>query len=180
LYAIKSVSIIRNIFIAAFLAMNFLAVVSSQILPLNFKFQREFENLRANHLVQQYAYYTGLNNRWAMFSTIADFNWELIFTGISSESKFTVWKYPDPESKYSQSYRFYEIKSAKFHLNMYGNKNLRHRFAVYLCRKNVGVTAIQVSIKYATLNPPNLALASGVSRRDLIENIWETISCPKV
>ena len=85
-------------------------------------------------LVDRYAHLTGLNNRWEMFSHQSRFNW---WYGIQAVGPGGIGHDLDlpgiGQRSFAQRWLF-DFREAKYHLNLYGNEDLRQRYARYLCR----------------------------------------------
>jgi hypothetical protein len=85
-------------------------------------------------LIDRYAHLAGLNNRWEMFSHQSRFNWWYGVQAISNGGSEDLNLPNVGERTFAQRLLF-DFREAKYHLNLYGNEELRHRYARRVCRE---------------------------------------------
>jgi hypothetical protein len=85
-------------------------------------------------LIDRYAHLSGLNNRWEMFSHQSRFNWWYGIQGVTPDGTVVELNLPLVGERTFAERNFFDFREAKYHLNLYPNPDLRHRYGRYLCR----------------------------------------------
>lgn len=117
---------------------------------------------RANWLVRQYAYATGLDNRWIMFGRQSRFNWRFLFTARGADGVSALLPLPRQSQRSFLQRHFVDFREAKFHLNIYPNARALSAYASHLCRAypslaGTPVKSIRIELEHYMLHPPDEA-----------------------
>ena len=86
-------------------------------------------------LIQRYAHLSGLDNRWQMFGRQSRFNWWFEIQALYANGKTIDLPLPLQSPRTFWQSTFFDIKEAKYQLNLYPSDDLRKRYAYYLCRE---------------------------------------------
>lgn len=122
-------------------------------------------------VVRRYAHLVGLDNRWEMFSTLHRFDWWIRIYGIDRFSNRKLLTLPLQSERGFFQRQFADFREAKFHLNMYGDEQLRNQYARYLCGPSVNsgnekYQAIEFELFHRNLRVRKEAELTGTHRQE--------------
>lgn|SRR3989338_1450243 len=144
--ALKLKFIIKKIFISGFIILNLSCVLLSNRLPFPKIFpQKKIQYLKENAssyyltyfkwLVQNYAYYVGLNNQWIMFGRQSRFNWWYTIKAKYNNGEEVILPLPRQSKRTFFQKFFVDFKEVKFQNNIYESPKSLWAYAHYLCEK---------------------------------------------
>jgi len=87
---------------------------------------------------QQYAHYSGLDNRWQMFGRQSRFNWWYDIRAVYSDGiieSSVLLPLPNQSSRSLSERLLFDLKERKFELNIYRNPIARESYSRYLARQ---------------------------------------------
>ncbi len=166
-----------NVAISAFVVLNVVAVLRSnrpswagraieQAVGESIGPYALYRTRYAAWLVDRYAHLSGLNNRWQMFSHQSRFNWWYGVKALTAAGRAVELDLPGlGQRRFAQRWLF-DFREAKYHLNLYGNEDLRQRYARHVCRQwpAIGgdpVLGIRFQLHHQDLLDPAQARARG-------------------
>jgi hypothetical protein len=135
-------------------------------------------------LVQRYAHLAGLDNQWQMFGRQSRFNWWFEIQGVYANGKIVDLPLPLQSSRTFWQRTFFDIKEAKYHLNLYPSDELRNRYAHYLCREypteeGAPIQSIVFNLHHQMLLEPREAVLKGKHLEDQsYSRVLNTFQCP--
>jgi hypothetical protein len=136
-----------NVVISLFVVLNLLAVLRSNrpswagravdgALEETLGPYAAYRTRYVGWLLDRYAHLAGLNNRWEMFSHQSRFNWWYGIEAVTGPDTATELNVPLLGDRRTVMQRvLFDFREAKFHLNLYGSRDLRARYGRFLCRQ---------------------------------------------
>jgi hypothetical protein len=88
----------------------------------------------ARWLVEEYAFYAGLNNRWQMFGRQSRFNWWYVVEATYGNGAPVRLPLPGQSDRSLWQAALFDFKETKFNLNLYNDPAAREAYARYLAR----------------------------------------------
>lgn len=118
---------------------------------------------------QQYAYITGLDNKWQMFGYQSRFNWWYDIRAIYSDGHVTkqlLLPLPNQSARSLGQQFLFDFKERKFELNIYLNEPARESYSHYLARQyptfeSLPIQSVRWHLGYQNILPPKEAVAKG-------------------
>jgi hypothetical protein len=111
----------------------------------------------AGWAVRRYAHLSGLDARWQMFGLLPRFDWRFEIKSRKA-GREELLPLPLQSGRTSAESLFFDFKEAKFHLNLYPDRELRRAYAASLCRR-YGSETIVFELHHRLLNAPAEARA---------------------
>jgi hypothetical protein len=173
---------VRRTLISLFLVVNFATVLymslpSEGAQTLFAWFSAAGHDDTEHHLrvadwrIRQYAYLTGLDNRWQMFGRQSRFNWWYVIRGIYGDSdyqqgdhqKAVMLELPNQSPRTLWQRCVTDLKEQKFRLNIYSNEVAREAYSRYLARQfsvreGKPIRAVRWELGYQMIMPPDVAM----------------------
>ena len=84
--------------------------------------------------IRRWAYVTGLDNRWTLFSQLPRFDWWYVIKARYPDGSEELLPLPRQSARPFLYRNFFDHKEAKFHLNIYPHAHMRWSYGRYLCR----------------------------------------------
>lgn len=169
----------KNAILSAFIVLN-LATVGYMNLPdvLCNKLDKAMDDTLAPNAAyqvrlvswrwQQYAYFTGLDNKWQMFGFQSRFNWWYDIRAVYSDGtqeKQVLLPLPNQSARTIGERLLFDFKERKFELNIYLNEPARESYSRYLARQypesdGLPIQSIRWHLAYQNILPPDQAVAA--------------------
>jgi len=122
---------IQKMLLSVFILLNFAAVCYSNRPE---SMQNSPANLKGSEwLFAHYSHFTGMDNRWRMFSRLNRFNWWYTIYGEGEDGHLIKLPLPLQRERSLYQYLWRDFKIPKFHLNMYLKPWARQQYANFLC-----------------------------------------------
>ena len=124
------------------------------------------------------AHIAGLDNKWQMYGGQSRFNWRFVIVGTyrqGGELRDVILPLPRQSERTFWQRKLFDIKEAKFHLNIYNDQLARETYARYLARQypmnaNAFLDRVRFELHIQYILPPMVA----VREQKLLED--QTIS----
>jgi hypothetical protein len=168
---------VRNVLISLFVVLNLAAVLHANrpswasksadaALDTVFGPSGAYRSRLAGWLLSRYEHLSGLNNRWEMFSHQSRFNWWYGIQAVTSDGTAFDLDVPLQGNRTVAQRTLFDFREAKYHLNLYGNVDLRNRYGRYLCRQfpsalGMEVRSVRFLLRHQMLLPPQEARIRG-------------------
>lgn len=116
--------------------------------------------------LQQYAYFSGLDNKWQMFGRQSRFNWWYDIRAVYSdgvETKQVLLPIPNQSARTLSEQMLFDLKERKFELNIYLNETARECYSRYLARQfpeheNLPIQSVRWHLGFQYILPPDEAV----------------------
>jgi hypothetical protein len=179
--------------ILLFIALNLVTVLAINLPPflqkrLDSYLSRDpsshhtFRTQQVLFFLKRYAFWTGLDPRWEMFSHVKGPDWRYLIEGVCDHG---AWILPLPGQSKMGFWNdlLFDFKEGKFRLNTAANPVGRHSYAQFLCRKFSGyhshpLREIRINIQYQKILEPKEASRLNTHYDPQIEtHPLEVLSC---
>ena len=115
---------------------------------------------------QQYAYFSGLDNKWQMFGYQSRFNWWYDIRAVYSDGdreEQVLLPLPNQSARTIAEKFLYDFKERKFELNIYLNEPARECYSRYLARQypehnGLQIQSVRWHLAYQNILPPQEAV----------------------
>jgi len=166
--AMLSGFIVLNLSTVAFMNLpDFLCARMDQVIEQGLSPTTSFRLKYTSWRWQQYAYFTGLDNKWQMFGYQSRFNWWYDIRAIYSDGVVTkqlLLPLPNQSARTLSQRILLDFKERKFELNIYLNETARESYSRYLARQyptleELPIQSIRWHLGYQNILPPSEAVA---------------------
>lgn len=168
---------IRRTLLSAFIVLNLTTVAVmnlpsswcnslDQTLSRNCSEQTQYQLRLTSWRLQQYAYFSGLDNKWQMFGRQSRFNWWYDIRAVYSdgvETKQVLLPIPNQSARTLSQQMLFDLKERKFELNIYLNETARECYSRYLARQfpeheNLPIQSVRWHLGFQYILPPDEAV----------------------
>ena len=135
----------RRLSISAFVVLSLFCVLLSNRPPRLIDWEEgaldsidpniAYEARNARWLVEEYAFFAGLNNRWQMFGRQSRFNWWFTIEATYGNGSPILLPVPGQTERSLWRAALFDFKETKLALNLYGDPQAREAYARYLARQ---------------------------------------------
>ncbi len=120
------------------------------------------------YYLRMYAYQSGLDNVWQMFSYMYRDDWKLVLYGRNAQGEKINLPLPLQSERTWFEHNMADIKEAKFLLNIFGQKDMQQSYMSYLCKQfeSLNLKKIELYNESIPINNREYALENSQAYQD--------------